>query len=167
MRQIALCYCSKFQKNLTAFAVVMAITPPRSSLKSNFLLLRNYLKVYNLATTNAILMKLTTIMYLHDTFHLGLGLQDYIKTCNTCDALYWNIGLHCCFKFQKNLTAFGGVKIRKPPRSSLQWQFLLVGKHLKIHNLATTNAKLMKLTTIMYLHGTFYLAKDWGVTHRA
>ena len=39
-------------------------------------------------------------------------------------------------------------------------------KHLKIHNLTTTNATLMKLTTIMYLHKTFNLAKDWGVRRR-
>ena len=40
-------------------------------------------------------------------------------------------------------------------------------KHLKIYNLTTTNATLMKLTTIMYLHKTFNLAEGWGVTHRA
>ena len=38
-------------------------------------------------------------------------------------------------------------------------------KHLKIYNLTTTNATLMKLTTIMYLHKTFNLAEDWRVTH--
>ena len=40
-------------------------------------------------------------------------------------------------------------------------------KHLKIYNLTATNATLMKLTTIMYLHKAFNLAKDWGVTHMA
>ena len=40
-------------------------------------------------------------------------------------------------------------------------------KHLEMYNLTTTNATLMKLTTIMYLHKTFNLAEDWGVTHRA
>ena len=39
-------------------------------------------------------------------------------------------------------------------------------KYLKIYNLSTTNATLMRLTTIMYLHNTFNLAEDWGVTHR-
>ena len=39
-------------------------------------------------------------------------------------------------------------------------------KHLKIYNLTTTNATLMKLITIIYLHRTFNLAEDWGVTHR-
>ena len=40
-------------------------------------------------------------------------------------------------------------------------------KHSKIYNLTTTNATIMKLTTIMYLCKTFTLAEDWGVTHRA
>ena len=34
-------------------------------------------------------------------------------------------------------------------------------------NLTTTNAALIKLTTIMYFHKIFNLARDWGVTHRA
>ena len=41
------------------------------------------------------------------------------------------------------------------------------GKILKIYNLTIANATLMKLTTIMYLHKTFNLAEDWGVTYRA
>ena len=40
-------------------------------------------------------------------------------------------------------------------------------KHLKIYNLTTTNAILMKLTTIMYLNEIFHSAKNWGVSHRA
>ena len=40
-------------------------------------------------------------------------------------------------------------------------------KHLKIYNLTARTATIMKLTTIMYLHKTFNLAEDWGVTHRA
>ena len=40
-------------------------------------------------------------------------------------------------------------------------------KHLNIYNLTATNAKLMKLTTSMYLHKKLNLAEDWGVTHRA
>ena len=41
------------------------------------------------------------------------------------------------------------------------------GKILKIYNLTIANATLMKLTTIMYLHKTFNLTEDWGVTYRA
>ena len=40
-------------------------------------------------------------------------------------------------------------------------------KHFKLYNLTTTYATLMNLTTIMYLHKVFNLAKDWTVTHRA
>ena len=40
-----------------------------------------------------------------------------------------------------------------------------VQQHLKIYNLTTTNATLVKLTTIMYLHRTFNLAEGWGVTY--
>ena len=43
----------------------------------------------------------------------------------------------------------------------------LPGKHLNIYNLTATNAKVMKLTTIMYLHKKLNMAQDWGVTHRA
>ena len=39
-------------------------------------------------------------------------------------------------------------------------------KHLKIHNLGTRNAILMKLITSMYHHKNFNLAEDWGVTRR-
>ena len=53
---------------------------------------------------------------------------------------------------------------KKPSRSSLQR--LLLRKHLIIRNLATTNAIVMKLTTIMYLHKTFNLAEDWGVNDK-
>ena len=63
------------------------------------------------------------------------------------------IAPHYCSKFQKDLTAFGGVMTRKPPRS-------------KIHNLATTNAILTKLSTIMYLHKIFNLAENRGLMIR-
>ena len=39
-------------------------------------------------------------------------------------------------------------------------------KHLNIYNLTATNAKLMKLTTSMYLQEMLNLAENWGVTHR-
>ena len=64
--------------------------------------------------------------------------------------------------FQKHRTAFGGVMAKNPPRISLKSNFLLLQKHLKINNVPTTNAILIKLTTIMYLHETFNLAKKIG-----
>ena len=39
-------------------------------------------------------------------------------------------------------------------------------KDLKTYNLTTTNATLMRLIKIMYLHKTFNLAEDWGVTYQ-
>ena len=39
-------------------------------------------------------------------------------------------------------------------------------KHLEIYILITTNATLMKLTKIMYLHKASDLAEDWGETQR-
>ena len=77
------------------------------------------------------------------------------------------VALHHWSKFKKNLTSFGGVMAKKQPRSSLKSNFLLPQKHLKIQNLATTNAKLMKVTTTMHFHKTFNLAGYWGVNHRA
>ena len=44
--------------------------PPKSSHKSPFFLVQEILILYNLRTTNAIKMKLGTIVYLHETFHL-------------------------------------------------------------------------------------------------
>ena len=81
--------------------------------------------------------------------------------------LMQNIVLHYCSKFEKNLNTFGGVMAKKPPKSTQKWYFLLVGKHLKIHNLPTINSTPIKLTRIMCLHETFHLARNWGVTHRA
>ena len=70
-----------------------------------------------------------------------------------------NIDLHYYSKFQKNLTKFRGVMAKKSRKSTQKWYFWLVGKHLKIKNLPTTNAILIKVITLMYLHETFHLAK--------
>ena len=75
--------------------------------------------------------------------------------------------LHQWSKFGNNQTSFGGVIPKKPPKSSLKSPFLVLEKHFKTHNFGTRNAMLMKLTTNMYLHETFHLAKNWGVTHNA
>ena len=70
-------------------------------------------------------------------------------------------------KFQQTGAIFLGERAQKPPERSNFMDAASPQKHLKIYNLTATNAALMKLTTIMYLHNTFNLAKDWGVTHRA
>ena len=59
---------------------------------------------------------------------------------------------------------------RKGPETSTRGHLMdaaLQRKHLKIYNLTITNATLMKLTMIMYLHKRFNVAEDWGVTHGA
>ena len=66
------------------------------------------------------------------------------------------------WKFCTNPTSFGGVILEKPPRSSQKLYFLLLGKHLKVYNLTTTNGIMMKLTSIMYLNDTFHLVKKLG-----
>ena len=50
---------------------------------------------------------------------------------------------------------------RKDPQTTQKRQFdgySIATKHLNIYNLGTTNAIMMKLSTIMYLHETFHLA---------
>ena len=54
-----------------------------------------------------------------------------------------------------------------PPKRGHFMDAALPRKHLKIYNLTTANATLMKHTTMMYLHKMFNLAEDWGVIHRA
>ena len=69
-------------------------------------------------------------------------------------------------KFQQTRAIFGGERAQKPPKRGHFMDAASPRKHLKIYKLATTNATLMKLTKIMYLHKTFNLAKDSGVTRR-
>ena len=62
---------SIFQHNLTIFVEVMV---PKSSKMGHFMdvsLPWKHLNIYNLGTTNAIKMELTTIIYLDETFHLA------------------------------------------------------------------------------------------------
>lgn len=59
---------------------------------------------------------------------------------------------------------------RKGPKNPKRCHFMDAAssqKHLKIFNLTTANALLMKLTTIIYLTKTFNLAKDLGINLRA
>ena len=70
-------------------------------------------------------------------------------------------------KFQQTRIIFGGERAQKPLKRGHFMDAALPQKRMKMYNLTTTNATLMKLTTIMYLHKTFNLAEDWGVTHRA
>ena len=112
--------------------------------------------------------------------------QDYIKSRNICDTLFctallvkvlykldliWACNLPKTTQKQPKIplfagtTKFGLVIYPKLPKSSQKSHFLLVRQTLKIYNLTTTNAILMKLTRIVYLHETFHLPKYWGLTH--
>ena len=62
---------SKFQQNRALFGGDRAQKPPKMGHFMDAAPPRNNLKFYNLGTTNAIKMKLTTIMYLHETFDLA------------------------------------------------------------------------------------------------
>ena len=61
---------SKFQQNQVWIGGERAQKPPKMNHFMDAPLPRKHLKFYNLETRNAIKMKLTMIMYLHDTFHL-------------------------------------------------------------------------------------------------
>ena len=72
--------------------------------------------------------------------------------------------MYLWLKFQQTRVIFAGERAQKPPKRGHFMDAALPRKHLKIYNLATTNAAPI---TIMYLHKTFNLREDWGVTHRA
>ena len=69
----------KFGTNPTRFGLVMSQKPPKSSPKCPFFLLRENLKIYNLRTTNVMKMKLSKIVYLHETFHLTKDLSITLR----------------------------------------------------------------------------------------
>ena len=69
-------------------------------------------------------------------------------------------------KFQQTRAIFGGERAQKLPKGGHFMDAASPRKHLKIYNLTTAYATLMKLTTIMYLNKMFNLV-DWGVAHRA
>ena len=56
------------------------------------------------------------------------------------------------WEFQQYWTIFGGLRAKKPLKMGHFMDAESRLKALKIFNLTTTNAILMKLTTIMYLH---------------
>ena len=121
-----------------------------------------HLKLYNLTTTNATLMNLTKIMYLHKVFNMAKDWgvkngepktsQNQPENCflaefqvffknkiKTVTCLMHYVALHHWSKFQINLTKFWWVTSKKPTRSSLKLCFWLVWKHIKFQNLWTAN----------------------------
>ena len=91
--------------------------------------------------------------------------HSILKDCSETVFVLWKTYLWS--KFQQTRVIFAGERAQKPPKRGHFMDAASPQKHLKIYNLTTTNATLMKLTTIMYLHKMFNLAEDWGVTHRA
>ena len=79
---------------------------------------------------------------------------------NICNSKYWPALLFQIWEESESILGSYG------PKSTQKWDFLWVGKHLSIDNLATTNAMKMKLFRIVYLHKTFHFTKDMGVTFR-
>ena len=68
--------------------------------------------------------------------------------------------------FQTNLTIFGGLQAKKPPKSSLKRQSLLVRKHFEIENSGTINLISMKSARYMYHLNNFQLLKSKGVNQK-
>ena len=79
----------------------------------------------------------------------------------------WSLEHYFYGKSQQDRTIFGELGPKKTPKMTQFMDATLPQKHLEIYNLTVTNAMKMKLTTIVYLHETFHLTKDLGVTHRA
>ena len=79
--------------------------------------------------------------------------------CIITEYLWW--------KFQHNLTLLGEVRTQKTLKKVHFMDAESVRKALKVFNLTTTNAILMKLTTKMYLNKVFHFPKPWGVNNRA
>ena len=55
---------------------------------------------------------------------------------------------------------------QNPPKMAISWMLNQYKETLKIFNFTTTNAILMKFTTVTYLNMVFNLAKSFGVTQR-
>ena len=88
----------------------------------------------------------------------------YQTPYNICDVLPYTI---LVVKILYKLDLIRGCYPSKTTQKQPVMVVFAATKNLKIHNLATTNAILMKLNTIMYLHETFHLVKDWSVNDKA
>ena len=77
-----------------------------------------------------------------------------LKDCLETVFVFWETYLW--LKFEQTRAIFEGERAQKLPPSPPKRGYFLT----------TTNATLVKRTTIMYLHKAFNLAEDWGVTHR-
>ena len=115
------------------------------------------LKIYNLTTTNAVLLKLTMILYLRKTFHLTnrigckkIGRQraetkkplrmsqkiSFFKgifqaTVKTVIYMMHYLILHYQLKFCTNWTRFGEVILKKPIKIGPKWLLLAFWRSVK------------------------------------
>ena len=79
-------------------------------------------------------------------FHKNSNPSKTSKSFNNCLCL---LEYYLWWEFRQYRTIFGGSRARKPPKKAILW---MLNWHAKLFNLTTTNAILMKFTTIMYFH---------------
>ena len=168
---------------------------PKNPKRGNFIdaeSIRRTFKTFNFTSIFAILMKLTTDIYLGQVFYLAKswGVTRRVKesvnkknlkmsrkiiifcpisTISSYFSKSHSISsdasscTHHWSKFQTKLTTFWGVLAEKLPKSTLNWQFLLVQKHLKIWNSRTSDLISIKLACYVYQLNTFNLLKSDSV----
>ena len=155
----------KFQHNPTIFLGGRAHKLHKKGHFMKAASIQKHLKIYNFTTIDVILMKLTRIMYLCNSFLLTgtwavtqkqhSTTEKHLKGSQKISFLthFWPIlkitiknfaylmrylPMHYWLNFETDLSTFPGVRHWKPPRSSLKWCFLLVQKHFQIENSQTT-----------------------------
>ena len=126
-------------------------------------------------------MKLTTDMCLNKVFHLAKSwgvkmslkisfftqFQPFLNTSiKTVAYLMHHLACHHWSKFQTKLTTFYGVLAKRLPKSSLNWHFLLVQKHLKISNSRAADLMLLKLARYANYLNNFHLLKTEGANQK-
>ena len=79
-----------------------------------------------------------------------------LKDCSETVFFLWK--MYLWLKFQQTGVIFAGERPQKPPKRGYFMDAASPWKHLKIYNLTTTNATLMKPNVIMCLYKTFNLA---------
>ena len=99
-----------------------------------------------------------------------LGMTSVRKNLHSSEILNTNFLPALMLPLVKISSKSDNIWESKDPKTSLKGPFYGCGIHIKnfkIFNLTTTNAILMKLTTIMYLDKTFNLAENCDVNHRS
>ena len=92
---------------------VSAQKPPKKGYFVDAESVRRTLEIFNLTTTKAILMKLTTIMSLHESVNW--------KALRARYSFFWLNLIASLWSFFINWTTFGGVFHEKPPKVGSKW----------------------------------------------